>query len=278
MDTSILQNNNRHTYINTTPVLINYNTMTNADNINTQITHTHSSVSSNTSSCNECIVCFDKIDDAFICLSDQSNADTGSLNNSNMHNNTDTDNTDVQVIDILHDEDHINNINNENKISIIPSFNKSTKEDNIKSLLYYNLKYQSCNCNYDIHFECLVYWLINYKYCPICRKKVNVNNNEANSITIKPIHGNVVNIILGFKEIKLDMNKCEYFNYSTIDIQQNQVNRQQVRILSEEERNQLLLIELERRQRNYRDSKIAVIVFSFLLIVLCIVMYFTTYS
>lgn len=95
-----------------------------------------------------------------------------------------------------------------------------------RKMLYYNLKNQSCGCIYEIHFECLIYWLLHNPCCPMCRRSVDINN--ANS----PIHirkdQNRVNISIGGRfdgnlngdaystntdDIVVDLEHCSYFDY-----------------------------------------------------------------
>lgn len=91
-----------------------------------------------------------------------------------------------------------------------------------RKMLYYNLKNQSCGCIYEIHFECIIYWLLNNPCCPMCRRSVDINN--ANSpINIHKDH-NKVNISIGDNfdgdvygtntdDIVVDLEHCNYFEY-----------------------------------------------------------------
>lgn len=91
----------------------------------------------------------------------------------------------------------------------------------------YNYKFIKLECcNKDIHYECVIDWVItetniNYK-CPICRKRIQLNN----SITF----GNIIDYIIIKKKMittkKFDflVNNLYNVNFLDIDSQSNNDN------------------------------------------------------
>lgn len=100
------------------------------------------------------------------------------------------------------------------------------EKNNRKTFFYYNLKNQNCNCNYNIHFECLVYWLLINKYCPICRTNINVNNSNSplkieqkyNKLIIISDNTNINNYIV------IDLDHCEFID-NTLTKQENNIEQ-----------------------------------------------------
>jgi hypothetical protein len=80
-----------------------------------------------------------------------------------------------------------------------------------RNLFYYNLKNQKCSCKYDIHFECLINWLLTKSQCPMCRNPVDINKEDS-TITINNIYEGIVIIRDSESELIIDLNNCEYFD------------------------------------------------------------------
>lgn len=102
-----------------------------------------------------------------------------------------------------------------NTINELPA---ETCTDVTRNVIYYNLKNQLCSCVYDVHFECLTYWLLNNPICPICRGGVNINTNGS-AIKLYKEH-NKINISINGDEytsntdcVVVDLKNCSYFEY-----------------------------------------------------------------
>lgn len=104
-----------------------------------------------------------------------------------------------------------------------PNYEKSNLlQENIKSLFYYNLKNQNCNCNYNIHFECLIYWLFNNQQCPICRNNIEMDN-EINPLKIEQKYNKLLIVSNNRNDdqtIIIDLNACDYIE-NTLNISEN---------------------------------------------------------
>lgn len=78
-----------------------------------------------------------------------------------------------------------------------------------RNLFYYNLKNQNCMCKYDIHFECLINWLLTKSQCPMCRNPLDINK-ENSIISINNIYDGIVVIRDRESELIIDLNNCEH--------------------------------------------------------------------
>lgn len=81
-------------------------------------------------------------------------------------------------------------------------------DDGVRRLFFFNLKNQNCNCVYDVHFECLVYWLLQNQHCPLCRSPVDI----VNIVKIRKNDRYAV-LTSGENRISIDMKNCNYFDY-----------------------------------------------------------------
>lgn len=91
--------------------------------------------------------------------------------------------------------------------------NMEQNNTRVKAFFYYNLKNQNCNCNYNVHFECLTYWLYDNPHCPLCRNIVTINNRDnVDSISISK-HNNFIIVHDKQNQIYIDLQKCPYLDF-----------------------------------------------------------------
>lgn len=100
--------------------------------------------------------------------------------------------------------------------NIVVDMDIETMEQNntrAKAFFYYNLKNQNCSCNYNVHFECLTYWLYDNPHCPLCRNIVTINNRDnVDSISISK-HNNFIIVHDKQNQIYIDLQKCPYLDF-----------------------------------------------------------------
>lgn len=197
---------------------------------------------SNISFNNECIICFNTVNDFFVSF------DT--------HYETAQKNDSESVVDI-------NNIQTAHILLNNAEMQREVIERN-RSLFYYNLKNQNCNCSYNVHFECLVYWLLNNPQCPVCRNVVNINT-PSTPITIKTLYNKIIIVSDGINEVIIDLNHCKYLDF----IHTNNQPRNQPR-------NELLNEQRIERHRTNKTVQLCLGLITFTIILIVVIIYITS--
>lgn len=77
-----------------------------------------------------------------------------------------------------------NNTNNNTSKECIICWELSGKYTPVKRMKEYSY-INNCNCNAFFHDNCLKIWLLKKSSCPICRKKIYINNDKNDDIYTK---------------------------------------------------------------------------------------------